>query len=107
MVKFHLQGGLLGVSAQAHDVGEAEESLPADYSGTEFRIGFNGAYVLDLLKTMSAEEVEVSFKEPTAAAVFQPVTPAGKPDLLCLVMPLRLADEASPERVGAGSDGKA
>jgi DNA polymerase-3 subunit beta len=107
MVKFQLQPGQLTVSAQAHDVGEASEALPAEYSGSEFRIGFNASYVLDLMKTMSTEQVQINFKEATAAAVFQPVQEAGKPDLLCLVMPLRLADEATPERVGAGSDGMA
>jgi DNA polymerase-3 subunit beta len=107
MVKFHLQTNQLTVSAQAHDVGEADETLPAEYAGPEFKIGFNASYVLELMKTMSTEQVDLSLKEPTTAAVFQPVPEGRKPDLLCLVMPLRLADEGSPEKVGAGRDGKA
>ena len=106
MVKFPLHSQQLTVSAQAHDVGEADESLPVEYTGAEFKIGFNASYVLELMKTMNTEHIDMSFKEPTTAAVFQPVFEGRKPDLLCLVMPLRLADEGATEKVEAGSGGK-
>ena len=102
MVKLHLESGVMNVSATSHEVGEADEALAVDYDGGSFRIGFNGAYILDLLKTMSCEDVDVRLKEPTSATVFQPVVPEGKPDLLCLVMPLRLPEETPAEGVSAG-----
>ncbi len=102
MVKLHLESGVMNVSATSHEVGEADEALAVDYDGGSFRIGFNGAYILDLLKTMSCEDVDVRLKEPTSATVFQPVVPDGKPDLLCLVMPLRLPEETPAEGVNAG-----
>jgi len=102
MIKLELKPGELGLSAHAHDVGEALETVPARYDGPVFRIGFNAAYLLDLLKTVPAEEVEIAVKEPTTAATFQPVVEGGKAELLCLVMPLRLSDEPASEGVSAG-----
>ena len=107
MIKLQLSNGQMTLSAQAHDVGEADETLAAEYDGPVFRIGFNAAYLLDLLKTMSCDDVEISLKEPTTASIFQPLLASGKPDLLCLVMPLRLSDEPAAEGVPAGAEGRA
>jgi DNA polymerase III subunit beta len=97
MVKISILPGGLTLSAQTHDVGQAEESLAAKYDGEDFQIGFNGAYLLDLLRTMETEELEISFREATTAGVFRPVVESGEPDLLCLVMPLRLPEEPAAE----------
>ncbi len=95
MVELHLREGTLLLSSQTHDVGEAEEPVPAEYSGGELSIGFNAAYILDLLRTMESRQVDVSFRSPTTAGVFSPHVPDGKPDLLCLVMPLRLPEKSA------------
>lgn len=94
MVELRLTEGTLTLSSQTHDVGEAEEPVPAEYSGAELSIGFNAAYILDLLRTMDCDQVEVSFRSPTTAGVFKPHVPEGKPDLTCLVMPLRLPEKS-------------
>ncbi len=94
MVKIALETDTVTLSAQTHDVGQGDEPLPARYSGPPFQIGFNAAYLLELLRTMSAEEIEMAFREPATAGVFTPVTEVGEPDLLCLVMPLRLPEES-------------
>ncbi len=98
-IKLSLLADAVQLSGQAQNVGEAEESLPATYSGDEFHIGYNATYLLDLLRTMDSDEVTLSFKLPTTAGVFTPVIENGDPDLLCLVMPLRL-----PGTEGAGSE---
>lgn len=102
MVKLTLREGTLSLSSQTHDVGQAEEPVPAEYSGPELSIGFNAAYILDLLRTMDSEQVDIAFRTPTTAGVFTPRVPDGKPDLLCLVMPLRLPEE-SPSKEKAES----
>jgi DNA polymerase-3 subunit beta len=93
MVKVTIDNDRLNLAAEAHDVGEATESVSAEYTGPQFRIGFNGTYLLDLLKTMNTDRVRISFKESGAASIFEPMPLEGNPDLLCLVMPLRLQDE--------------
>jgi DNA polymerase III subunit beta len=98
MIRLSLDRGLLRLSAQAHDVGRAQDSIPAQYAGEVFHIGFNATYLLDLLRTMDSEEIELAFREPTTAGVITPVVEGGDPELLCLVMPLRLPEELPEEK---------
>lgn len=99
-VKLSLLDGEVRLSVQTQNVGEAEETLPAEYKGKEFHIGYNATYVLDLIKTIETERVQLAFHGPTTAGIFTPVEEAGtEPDLLCLVMPLRL-----PGEEGAGEE---
>jgi DNA polymerase-3 subunit beta len=103
-VKVSLLPNALNISGQAQNVGEAEEELPATYDGEAFHIGYNATYLLDLLRTMDSEQVLLSFKGPTNAGVFTPVVGEGEPDLLCLVMPLRLpGTEGSDSAVAASA----
>ena len=64
------------------------------YEGEGIEIGFNAAYLLEVLKYMSTDEVKVTLKAPERAATIEPVSPEGEgvEDYLCLVMPLRLLD---------------
>jgi DNA polymerase-3 subunit beta len=103
MVKLTLEDGALRLSAQTHDIGQADEPLSCGYAGPKFDIGFNATYLLDLLRTMRSGEVLMNFREPTTAGVFSPVVETGEPDLLCLVMPLRLPEEPQDVREGVES----
>ncbi len=102
-VTLGLETGKLRISVQTQDIGEAEEEIEARYEGETIRISYNAAYMIEMLRTMESEEVEMAFKGSNLAGVFQPAGPAGG-DLLCLVMPLRLPDE-EPAASGAKTDG--
>jgi len=97
MVRLSIQSGAISLSAQTNDVGQGEEAIPASYEGELFQIGFNANYLLELLRTMDSEEIELSFREPTTAGIITPVVEGERPDLLCLVMPLRLPEESPLE----------
>jgi len=76
------------------DLGEGEDELELTYEGEGIEIGFNAAYLLEVLKYMSTEEVKITLKAPERAATIEPVPAEGEEaeDYLCLVMPLRLLD---------------
>ncbi|MDX1568198.1 MAG: DNA polymerase III subunit beta [Longimicrobiales bacterium] len=76
------------------DLGEGHDELELGYDGEELEIGFNAAYLLEVLRYMPTDEIRVTFKAPERAATIEPFTPEGEdgPDYLCLVMPLRLLD---------------
>jgi len=105
-LKLSLTEGQLGLSVQTQNVGEAEETIPAGYDGPEFNIGYNATYLLELLRTMKTEEVQLAFQGPTTAGVFTPIMEDCEPNLLCLVMPLRLPGvESAGEEVAASGRG--
>jgi DNA polymerase III subunit beta len=91
-VTLGLEPGKLKINVQTQDVGEAEEEIEARYDGEAMRISYNAAYLVDMLRTIESEDVEMAFKSSTQAGVFRP-TGNTSTELLCLVMPLRLPDE--------------
>ncbi|MEB3351834.1 MAG: DNA polymerase III subunit beta [Cyanobacteriota bacterium] len=67
--------GSLAIRADAQDVGSGSETLAASVSGEEIQIAFNVRYVLEGLKAMATEQVELACNAPTTPAVFSPVDP--------------------------------
>jgi len=91
-VKFTIKTGSLTLSTANTDVGgEGREQLSCDYKGETLEIGYNAAYVNDILSRMDDDEVNFELTSSVAAGV---VSSPGAPkdEYLCLVMPLRLAD---------------
>ena len=76
------------------DLGEGEDELELSYEGEGLEIGFNAAYLLEVLRHMETDDVKLTLKAPERAATIEPVMPDGEDpvDYLCLVMPLRLLD---------------
>ncbi len=91
-IRLALSGGTLKFSVQTPDLGEAQDEMPVTYEGDALEIGFNAAYLLELLKYMPTDEVRFTFKAPERAATAEPVGWNDNAAYLCLVMPLRLVD---------------
>jgi DNA polymerase III subunit beta len=92
-VRLSFAASTLRFSVETPDLGEAHEELEVDYGGEALEIGFNAAYLLEVLRFMPTDEVKLTFRAPERAATMVPVAAdGGAPDYLCLVMPLRLLD---------------
>ncbi len=63
---------LASISADAQDIGNANESIPVSYSGENFDIAFNVRYLLEGLKVISCENVLLKCNLATTPAVFVP-----------------------------------
>jgi len=91
-IRLSLGGPVLRLSVQTPDLGEASEEVPVEYRGDPLEIGFNATYLVELLQVMPTEEVKMTFKSPERPATVEPVGNEDTPELLGLVMPLRLLD---------------
>src|SRR3990172_7212364 len=91
-IRLAFSGGTLKFSVQTPDLGEAQDEMAVTYEGEVLEIGFNAAYLLELLKYMPTDEVRFTFKAPERAATAEPVGWNDSAAYLCLVMPLRLVD---------------
>lgn len=99
-VKLSLRPNKVTLIVQTPDQGEATEELDAAYGSEDLDIGYNAAYLLDIFRTIDCEEVEIKLNTPVTAGLIAPVPPAEatgpsssqEENLLCLVMPLRLAN---------------
>ena len=91
-VKFSIKKDSLEISAEDLDIGASgEEKVVCEYEGDDLEIGFNSAYVNDVLSHLNTEE-DIIFKlhSPTKAVVIEPVQKKDNLDLMMLLMPVRL-----------------
>lgn len=91
-VKLSFNAALLKFSVATPDLGEGQDELPIRYDGDPIDIGFNGMYLLEVLRYMPTDEVRFTFREPERAATIEPENWQQPAKYLCLVMPLRLVD---------------
>ena len=90
-VKFSLKKDNLEVSAEDIDRGSnAVENIICDYKGDPMEIGFNTAYVNDVLTHVNNEDIIFKLHSPTKACIIEPSTKKDNEELLLLLMPVRL-----------------
>jgi DNA polymerase-3 subunit beta len=80
--------GRVVLRADAQDVGSGSEDLAATVQGEAIEIAFNVRYLLDGLKAMAGEEVELRCNGPTTPAVLVPTAEDGA--FTYLVMPVQI-----------------
>lgn len=86
-VKLSLSKGKIRFESQSPETGEGFDELDVDYDGEDIAIGLNGRYVLDVLRSLSEDEVEIGLGGELDPAVIRPV--AGS-DYVAVVMPMRI-----------------
>jgi DNA polymerase III subunit beta len=86
-VKFHLNEDGLQVTASTADVGEGSESLDVEYNGPAMTLAFNARYLLDALKALGSERLDMKLNTPLSPTL---ITPVGS-STVCryVVMPMR------------------
>jgi DNA polymerase III subunit beta len=87
-VKLALGDGKLELAASSPDLGEARESIAADYKGEAVEIGFNAQYVLDFLGVAGSDTVTLELKDAESQGAFRPAGDSDT-DYRYVVMPMR------------------
>ncbi|MFN0177559.1 MAG: DNA polymerase III subunit beta [Gemmatimonadales bacterium] len=91
-IRLAFSNGTCKLSVTTPDLGEAQEEMTVAYEGDPLEIGFNAAYLLEIMKYLPTDEVRMSFKAPERATTCEPVGWDDPASYLTLVMPLRLLD---------------
>lgn len=86
-VRFELKKGVLRITADNPDLGEAREELDVDYGGSPLTIGFNARYMLEVLAEVSADRVVLELNGELDPGVLRP---ADGRHYLGVVMPMRI-----------------
>ncbi len=89
LVKFSINNerSELIVSADAQDVGNAKQSLPAEIIGEDIEIAFNIKYLMDGLKALSTTQIKMQLNEWNQPVIFSPL---GGLKMTYLVMPVQI-----------------
>ncbi len=84
-VKFTFKKGKLHVSASSQTL-EFDDEIPIDYKADDFVIAFNPQYVLEGLKAMDSDIVQIGLTTPVNPALIEP---KGDTGYKYVVMPMR------------------
>jgi len=83
-IKIEVFPNKLVVSKTTPDIGESREEVPIQYGGKELIVGFNPHFLIDVLKNIDAEEIELELLGPDKAGVIR------MKDYLYLALPMLL-----------------
>jgi DNA polymerase III subunit beta len=83
-VKFEVFKDKLVVSKSTPDIGESREEIPIQYTGTELVVGFNPQYMMDLLKNINDDTIDLELLGVDKPGVIR------KENYLYLALPMRL-----------------
>lgn len=86
-VRFQLEPTQLKITANNTDQEHAEEALPLTYHGEQMEIGFNVAYLLDVVSSIATKTIQCSFTDPNNGVL---IKSDNDDDSLYVVMPMRL-----------------
>lgn len=86
-VRLNLASGELKITANNPEQEEAEEIVDVNYEGDDLEIGFNVAYLIDVLNALSTEEVQLLLSDSNSSALIQN---SGDDSALYVIMPMRL-----------------
>jgi DNA polymerase III subunit beta len=87
-IRISLASGNLTVSSTSPELGEASETIDVDFTGDEFSVGFNAAYLLQAVQALPAQsELHLGLSDEVSPGV---VTTPADSAYLYVVMPMRL-----------------
>jgi DNA polymerase-3 subunit beta len=93
-VRFSMEPTVLAVHSEDEDSGgKGTETIPCEFSGKSFEVGFNYRFLEEAIKNISADDdpdlnVRMTFSTPIRAVLITPG--AGNDSLLMLVMPVKI-----------------
>lgn len=86
-VRFMVSAGSLRIVSENPDVGEGSEELDVDYAGEAITIGFNAKYILEVLGSLTDDEVALELAGELDPGVIKPVSDTM---FVGVVMPMRI-----------------
>lgn len=91
LVVIGLHSNEMLLHAQDLDYGmSAEERVMCEYQGNEMTIGFNGAFMIEILNNLKSDSVVLRLSDPARPGVFMPLEQNEGEDILIIQMPMQV-----------------
>jgi DNA polymerase-3 subunit beta len=85
-IKINLDKNRMTISKNSPEIGEAHEEIETDYKGGDFAIGFNPAYLIDVLKNIDEEKIRFELIDPEKPGMIKT-----KDNYTYIVLPMQLS----------------
>ena len=93
LVKFKITPEQVIMKAQDNNFcTSAREAMACDFTGTEMVIGFSAPYLIEIISTLSTDQILVKLSDPSRPGVFLPQEDAKDSELLMLLMPMAVQE---------------
>ncbi|MBF0251586.1 MAG: DNA polymerase III subunit beta [Alphaproteobacteria bacterium] len=86
-VKLTMDGASLVLSASSPDSGSATDELEVAYNGDRLEIGFNSAYLLEIMRQIGSDDIILSLSDAASPTV---IREDGDESALYVLMPMRV-----------------
>ena len=86
-VRLNLSNGELKITANNPEQEEAEEIVDVNYQGEDLEIGFNVAYLIDVMNALKTDDVKFNLSDSNASALIEDAMDSSA---LYVIMPMRL-----------------
>lgn len=86
-IRLSIVNGLMKIQAHNPEQEEAEEELEVDYQGPDLEVGFNVGYLLDVLNTLTSDQVHLLLQDSNSSLLIQSESAE---HCKYVVMPMRL-----------------
>ncbi|MBP5174970.1 MAG: DNA polymerase III subunit beta [Treponema sp.] len=86
-IKTTFKDGNVNLYINNMELGEATESIPAEYSGEEETIIYNSRYLLDAVTAYQSPQIRFQFKDDQSPGI---ISPTDHPDSKTIIMPMRI-----------------
>ena len=92
IVKLAFEQGLMRISSNSPEIGEAEETIPAEVTGDDVTIAFNASYLMDAVKSLDSDTCILSLQGSNEQGMnLSPMTicEEADPNYIYVVTPVR------------------
>ncbi|WDV45915.1 DNA polymerase III subunit beta [Clostridiaceae bacterium M8S5] len=89
LIKFEIVDDKMIISSNS-EMGFVQEEVPINLDGDDLTIAFNSKYILDGLKVIDSEEIEMHFINNVNPCIIKPIS---NEDYIYLVLPVRIPNE--------------
>lgn len=86
-VKLTMESGKLVLSASSPESGSATDELETDYAGERLEIGFNSAYLLEIMRQVDGEHINMSLSDAASPTI---IREEADDSALYVLMPMRV-----------------
>jgi DNA polymerase III subunit beta len=86
-VTLTLNNGMMQITSNNPEMGDAKEDIEVEYSGEELKIGFNARYLLDILNSIEDDSVDIQLNDQLSPGL---IRPHQDKNYTCIVMPMRI-----------------
>ena len=86
-MRLQLLPGVLRILCSNNEQEEAQEDLEIAYQGGELEVGFNINYLMDVLRSVHSDDMQLAFGDANRSTLF---TVPNQPNFKYIVMPMRI-----------------